>query len=152
MKEKHSIYETMAAFFTENNWPHVVVEELGVINVPFKGKNSEWLCTAMAKEEIDQFAFYSILPFIIPAEKLNIVLEYITRANYGQIIGNWEMNMDKGEVRYKTSIDVEGSQINKNLIKQAVHANVVITDQYIPGIVQILESEISASKAINLVE
>jgi hypothetical protein len=152
MKENRTIYKTMFTFFTKNDWPLVTVEELGVINVPFKGKNSEWFCTAMAKEDIDQFAFYSILPFVIPGEKRFIVSEFLTRANYGQIIGSWEMNLDTGEVRYKTSLDVEGDRISESLIKQAVHANVVITDQYVPGIIQLLESEISPKEAISLVE
>lgn len=106
--EKKTKHEIMAAFFAENDWPVVVIEELGVINVPLKGKNLEWFCTAMAKEEIDQFAFYSILPFVIPKEKRMLVSEYLTQANYSQIIGNWKTNLDTGEVRYKTSLDAEG--------------------------------------------
>jgi len=35
------------------------------------------------------------------------VNEFLTRANYGLNIGNFEMDFQDGEIRFKTAIDVE---------------------------------------------
>jgi len=44
--------------------------------------------------------------------------KFLTRANYGMMIGNFEMDFTDGEIRYKTSIDVEGDKLSSALIKR----------------------------------
>ncbi|WP_049790798.1 hypothetical protein [Trichormus azollae] len=56
--------------------------------------------------------------------KKQVIAECITRANYGMIIGNFELDFNDGEIRYKTSIDAEGERLSFALIKQVVYANV----------------------------
>jgi len=147
-----SIFQTMVDFFTEDNWPFVAVEDVEMLRIPFNGENGHWMCTAVSKEDVHQFAFYSTLLFNAPEEKRMAVAEFITRANYGLIIGNWELDFDDGEIRYKTSLDIEGDEISTALIKQVVHANVVITDKYFPGIVEIINNDMLPQEAITLVE
>lgn len=147
-----TIFDTMVTFFTENDWPYVGVEDLEMLRIPFKGENGEWMCTAVAKEEVYQFAFYSTLMINAPEEKRMDIAEFITRANYGLTIGNWELDFDDGEIRYKTSLDVEGTEFTMSLLKQVVYANVVITDQYFPGIMGILNDDILPEEALALVE
>ncbi len=48
------------------------------------------------------------------------VAEFITRANFGIVIGNFEIDFSDGEIRYKTSIDVEGDRPSFALIKRLV--------------------------------
>lgn len=50
------------------------------------------------------------------------------------IIGNFELDFDDGEVRYKTSVDVEGTRLTIPLIRQVVNLNVVTMDRYWPAI------------------
>ena len=74
-----------------------------------------------------------------PGERMAAVAEFITRANYGLIIGNFELDFSDGEIRYKTSLDVEGDRLSQALIKQLVYTNVLTMDQYLPGILAVLE-------------
>lgn len=69
--------------------------------------------------------------------------EFLTRANYGLMIGNFEMDFNDGEIRYKTSIDVEGDNLSSALLKQLVYANVMTMDQYLPGIIAVIDGNIS---------
>ena len=55
-----------------------------------------------------QVAYYSLFPAVVPAERREAVVDFITRANVGLVIGNFEFGTDRGELRYKTSIDVRG--------------------------------------------
>ena len=43
-----------------------------------------------------------MLPTHVREDKRDVVCRYITRANYGLRNGNLEMDLDDGEVRYKT--------------------------------------------------
>jgi hypothetical protein len=47
-----------------------------------------------------------------------------------------------GEIRYKTSIDVEGANLIFTQIKRLVYANVMMMDQYLPGIMSVIDSDV----------
>ena len=87
-----------------------------------------------------------------PLLRVRKVSEFITRANYGMIMGNFEFDFTTGEIRYKTSIDVEGDNLSFALIKQMVYANVMMMDEYLPGIMAVIEQEVEVKEAISLVE
>ena len=105
------IYTTMIDFFEDDDWNFQRMDDAPVLSMEFSGKNGRWVCFAQAREEQDQFVFYSILPINVPDNHIGAVAEFITRVNYGMIIGNFELDYNDGEVRYKTSIDVEGDAL-----------------------------------------
>ena len=78
--------------------------------------------------------------------------EFISRANFGLMIGNFELNFDDGEVRYKTSLDVEDTAINFNLIKNLVYANITLMDHYYGGIMKVIYSDKTAAELIEEIE
>jgi len=102
------IYQEMVKFFQEDEWPFYPVEAQPVLQTAFEGKNGKWACFARAREQQEQMVFYSICPVNVPQHKLMAVAEFLTRANSGMILGNFELGFTDGEIRYKTSIDVEG--------------------------------------------
>jgi hypothetical protein len=61
----------------------------------------------------------------------------VCRANYGMIVGNFEIDLDDGEVRYKTSVDVEGVTATRQLIQNLVAPNVITMDRYLPGLLSV---------------
>ena len=69
--------------------------------------------------------------------------EFIARANYDLLIGNFEMDFQDGEIRFKTSIDVEDAEdhFTSQIIRQMVYANVVTTDRYFPGVMKVIYDE-----------
>jgi hypothetical protein len=87
-----------------------------------------------------------------PDDKMNEVAEFITRANYGMIIGNFELDYSDGEIRYKTSVDVEDIEIGEPLIRHLVYANVLTMDKYFPGLMRVLYAGIDPVNAIEEVE
>ena len=50
------------------------------------------------------------------------IAQFLTPANYGTLIGNFELDFKDGEIRYKTSIDVEGDRLTPALIKRLVYS------------------------------
>jgi len=106
------IYQEMVKFFQEDEWPFYPVEAQPVLQTAFEGKNGKWACFARAREQQEQMVFYSICPVNVPQHKLMAVAEFLTRANSGMILGNFELGFTDGEIRYKTSIDVEGDRLS----------------------------------------
>jgi hypothetical protein len=147
-----TIYSALINFFTEDDWPFSKVQgELG-LQMPFQGKHGDWICYAKAREEQQQFIFYSLCPIATPAHQRNAIAHFLTLANYGTLIGNFELDYTDGEIRYKTSIDVEGDRLTPALIKRLVYINVTMMDEYLPGIQAVIEQQATPEQAIQFVE
>ncbi len=148
----HSIFDTMVQFFREDNWKFRQIEDKPILQMGFSGNSGSWMCFAQAKDEQQRFVFYSIMESRVPENKRQAVAEYLTRANYGLMIGNFEMDFSDGEVRYKTSIDVEGGQLTPPMIKTMVYVNVLMMDKYLPGIMSVIYGGASPANAIAQIE
>ena len=146
------IFNSLVAFFEDDQWNFSGVDNLPVLSLSFTGRSGKWLCYAQAREDQEQMVFYSVCPIYAPKTRRTAVAEFITRANYGMIIGNFELDFADGEIRYKTSIDVEGSRLTAAMIKQLVYANVVIMDRYLPGLMRVIYGDASAADEIDNIE
>lgn len=146
-----SLLDTIKAFFDGDDWPVFEVDG-AILRTGFEGVAARWECIARTIEEDSQVLFYSICPIHVPSERLTRVMEYITRANHGLRLGNFEMNLESGDVRFKTSIDVEGGELTFPLISQLVYPNVLMMDQYLPGILSIIYGNLTAREALEQVE
>jgi hypothetical protein len=146
------ILEAAKRFFTEDEWPFSEIEGKAMLRTGFSGDNGNWTCIARAREEQEQFIFYSIAPNNVPEDRRLAAAEFLTRANYGLVIGNFELDFSDGEVRYKTSIDVEGDRLTSPLLKQMVYANVLTMDRYMPGLMAVSYGNVTAVDAIAQVE
>ena len=85
-------------------------------------------------------------------EKRTAVAEFITRANYGMRVGNFEMDFNDGEVRFKISVDVDNHELTQALVSNHVYANVWTMDRYLPGLFAVVYSDISPLEALEKVE
>jgi hypothetical protein len=149
---RRQIYQAMLNFFSEDDWAFAKIKGEPTLRLAFKGKNGQWDCYAKAIDEREQFVFYSVCPVQVPNPKRETLSEFIARANYDMIIGNFELNFADGGIRYKTSIDVKGERLTSTLIKQLVYANVMMMDSYLAGIKLVIESDVLPVDAIAQIE
>jgi Putative bacterial sensory transduction regulator len=131
-----TILQEMLNFFTEDDWNFTKLQGESVLQLPFQGTNGKWNCYAKAREE----------------NKRQAVAEFLTRANYGLMIGNFELDFNDGEIRYKTSIDIVGDNLSFALIKNLVYTNVTMMDEYLPGILFVIDGNASPKEAITKIE
>jgi hypothetical protein len=146
------IFETLIKFFQEDEWKISQLENKKILQMGFSGNNGNWTCYAQAIDEDGQFIFYSVCPVKVPPDKKISVAELITRANYGLLIGNFELDFNDGEIRYKTSIDIQDQSLTSSLIRQLVYANVVMMDRYMPAIMAVIYGNFSPQQAIAEIE
>lgn len=146
-----TMFDAVVAFFEEDDWRYDVMPDRNCLRLGFSGKNANFICFAEAHEQIETFAFYSVYPLKVPENKRLPAAEYLTRANYGLFIGNFELDFRDGEVRFKTSVDAEGTEIT-TLIKRLVYANVMMADKYFHGLMQVIYSEMEPKLAIEQAE
>lgn len=146
-----SLHDQMVSFFQTDHWPFLQVDD-SVLQMNFQGQNGRWTCYAQVRTEVGQFVMYSVCPVMVPETLRGAAAEFITRANYGLIIGNFELDFDDGEVRYKTSLDAEQTALTGALLQPLVYANVWTMDRYLPGLMAVIYGHTAPQEAIALSE
>ncbi|BAZ29533.1 hypothetical protein NIES4074_19800 [Cylindrospermum sp. NIES-4074] len=147
-----TIFEIIVNFFKEDNWLFEEIKSEAVLQMAFQGKSGRWSCYAQFKDVQHQFIFYSVCPITAPESQRLTVAEFIARANYGLTIGNFELDFRDGEIRYKTSIDIEDDRLSFVGIKNLVYTNVNMMDKYLPGIISVIAGDVSPEFAINQID
>jgi hypothetical protein len=146
------IMESVLAFFKQDEWE---VRQLGdsdsVVQVGFRGDNGEWDCLAVVLEPSSHFLFYSVCPVSCPQDKIRDMMEFLHRANHGLNLGNFEFDVADGEIRFKTSVRMKQT-LDHELCQGLIHSNVLVMDEYMPGIKGIIEIDMSPEAAIMIVE
>ena len=150
--EHKPISEVMLDFFSEDDWDYYWWEEGETLQLECQVSNGRLTCYAKAINDKQQFVFYSLCPLTASEERKIAIAEFITKVNYGMVIGNFEFDFSDGEIRYKTSLDVEGDRLSHALIKQAVYINVLTMDKYLPALAAVINNELSVDEAIAQVE
>lgn len=146
------ILDAVKTFLEADDWPYSQMEGRSVYKTVFEGQNGQVNCYAQEREEQEQFVFYSVFPVHVTEGQMPELVEFITRANYGMIIGNFELDYTDGEIRYKTSMDFEDVEVEEAVLRHLIYANVLTMDKYFPGMMRVLYGGISAVDAITEVE
>jgi hypothetical protein len=145
-------FATLGQFLQEDGWHPQKLEDKTIYRVAFTGKNGTYVCYAVIRMDLEQFLFYAQAGAKAPEEARLAVAEFITRANYGLRIGNFELDMSDGEVRYKSSLDFEGTRLTDQWIKNAIYPAVQTMDRYFAGLMQVMYAQSSPEEAIAAIE
>jgi hypothetical protein len=146
------IMDVVLRFFQEDQWNFQKRIDKPVVRAGFRGEHGTWVCFARVDEDNRRFLFYSTMGLNIPAQYRAAVAEYLTRVNFDLPIGNFEMNMDSGEVRFKTSVEVPEGALDVSVVRALAYANVRTMDRYFSGVLAVVHGGLSPEAALARVE
>ena len=146
------IFDTVVRFFERAEWPVLPVEGETIVTTAFEGRNGEWNCVAVAREQDERFVFYCIAPENCPAERLIEAGEFLHRANDGLTLGCFELDYGDGGIRFRAAIDVEGDALSEPLCRNLIVSACYAMDDYLPGILEVIHGRRSAAEAIDAIE
>jgi hypothetical protein len=145
-------FETLGKFLNDDGWSPEVFEDIFAYRTRFEGKQGTFFCLAQVYIDLEQFAFYAIPHFKVPMKYRKAVSEYITRANYGLRLGNFELDLTDGELRFKNGLDFEGEKLSPQLIRNVIYPAVQTLDLYLPGFESIMKNGKKPIEALEAVE
>jgi hypothetical protein len=146
------ILDACQQFLESDDWPFQEHPEQSVLSTRFKGRNGEFGCGFQEREQQQQVVFYTFYQTPVPEDRRATVAEFITRANCGMIVGNFEMDWSDGALRYKTSADVQGIELSDLFIQNLVYANILTMDRYLPGLEEVVSGQAEPEQAIRMIE
>ncbi len=148
---------TLEQFLRDDGWP-LAEEDAGdrALAMAVEGNNGRWLCVAQVPPDRDLVLFTSVIPAFVPPERRPRMAEFVARANFGMLLGAFELELDDGEVRFCTSVDFTGvdpaplaaSGVLAGMIRQVVYVNVANVDRYLPALMTVLYGDADPAEAV----
>ena len=155
------VFDAAVAFLRADGWPIAAEDEQErAVAVTVEGASGRWVCAAQVADDKPLLLFSSVVPAYVPPAAREAVGEYLTRANQGLLAGGFQYDIDEGEVRFVTSLDLTGvdpgplaeSGALPGLIHQVVYANVVTVDRYLSGLMSVVHSGAEPAAAVAAAE
>ncbi|HYV07694.1 MAG TPA: hypothetical protein VFB82_24085 [Blastocatellia bacterium] len=139
--------ETLRAFLTKMqlNPQEEAFPQGKAFTVELEGPTEE--CVTQIMVEKERFIAHFNFKGIVPEELRMKVSEFITRANYGLIIGNFELNIGTGKLRYKSSIDFSSAELAEPLIRNAMLSSMDNIEVFAGALGDLLDGDMEPEEA-----
>ena len=145
------IFAAITEVCRQEGWELTEIEE-GVAALIETGEDEGFACMGHAREKQNQFLCLSSAFEEAPPDRRSAVCEFITRLNYDLVIGDFEMNIETGEVRFKTSMDFDKAAASVDQIATLVYANTTIMAKFLPLLLEVMAADLSPVEAMARVQ
>ncbi|MEO5899558.1 MAG: YbjN domain-containing protein [Ilumatobacteraceae bacterium] len=129
--------------------PFQVQSDGQTLQFEFAAADVTWRCFVRVLDERIVLV-YSQLPQRVLRVRRAAVIELITRLNYELPLGNLEMDLADGEVRFRTSIDIVAIALDQDGVRQLLHTNVTETGRLLPAIEAVADGRAAPATAADL--
>lgn len=139
--------------FNELGWDAAQLPDVPVISCALRLPNGVVDIFCHYHAERDRLLFY-VRPqklAMTPAQRM-AVAEYITRANYGLPLGNFELDLEDGELNFKNAVQVPDGVISTALLRPYLLNAVETVNYYLPGLQQVLAGGATPAAAVTALE
>jgi hypothetical protein len=145
--------ETVRKVLTDVGWEPQATDIEGVLQVDFSGDNIP-IASALADVRIDyeRFLYYLNFRDRASAKHRAETMEFITRANFDLVIGNFELNLKDGSVRFKSAIDFTNAVLSRALIRNAIKSAMDAVELYADELVEVMHGVRKAAEAVRRAE
>jgi hypothetical protein len=134
-----SLIDVVEKFFADRGLPVERVEGVDVFKADGSGENGDWTVWIDVREEDGICIVWSSYGGGVPEPRRAAMMELVTRINPDVPVGAFELDLERGNLSFRTSIDVTGDRLNDALLEQLIGANVGAFDDYLPAIDRMME-------------
>ena len=78
-------------------------------------------------------------------------LRFITRANWALVVGNFEMDIDNGALRFRSSLVFGDAELGETLVRPLIASAMDIVERHITALMQVLDEGLDTDIAIEAV-
>jgi hypothetical protein len=142
-------FKVVKKVLTEMGWEPELMDKEGVLRVDFSVDKIP-IADALADVRIDyeRFLYYLNFRDRAPAKSRKQTMEFITRVNFDMVIGNFELNLENGSLRFKASIDFTNTELNETLIRNHIRSAMDAVEAYADALVEVIRGKKKVIQAL----
>jgi hypothetical protein len=133
-------------------WP-VDTDDLadGMVRTAIRTPGATFAGAAVVDDDEGQLVFYAVRPEEVPADRRADVVELITRANARLAVGSLELDLDAGQLRARTSLDMGAGAVPDDVVSRmvdnTVRVAVVVAHTWFPAADSVVSGELTVAQA-----
>jgi hypothetical protein len=128
-------------------------DDAHAVRIDHHGADASWGCIIQAWEDDRVLLCYSVSPLRPTPETMAETAELLHRVNVGLLVGNFEIDLDDGEIRCKTSVGLGPTQAwSDDLALVILHTNLAVMDHHVRTLLLVVTGGATAAEAIEQLE
>ncbi|MFH1177889.1 MAG: YbjN domain-containing protein [Acidobacteriota bacterium] len=143
-----TLLDEIIGYFERDGWKYRQLGSHAALEMGVAGEHGTYRLVAIVDGERSIVRFLTFIEGRVPESRRREIMEYFTRANYGLLLGNFELDLGDGEVRFKCSQSVEGDHLSYEQYQHLLYISVAMVDRYFPGLQRVLQGTADAAAAI----
>ena len=119
----YRIETAIKEYLDSQNWRYKHEEDKHrfIFGMKLDCDNVDGCMLAVTARDEEDMSCKAIYEFNVPEEARTKIVEYTTRANYGLLDGNFELDLNDGEIRYKAYVPCAGlNMLPDSIIEEAL--------------------------------
>lgn len=139
--KKDKVLQLINSFFEEASWKYKFDEERSLYT---SGINMDSIIGNVQIAIYVREKHYKVsvsLPNKVEPAYLHSVAEYLHRANFGLNNGNFELDYNDGEVRYKLYVFFQGIELTKRIVEDSILIPLMMYMQYGKNMMKLMLGE-----------
>lgn len=145
-----ALVEVVEQAYRQAGWHPQKVEGRPAWRVQFDLPSGPLACQGLTFKH-DHFLAVVVAPVPAPEAVRPQVMAFLTRVNLATLVGNFEMDVDGGAIRFKNALTFQHVLASPALIKQATIHAAKMMDRYLPGLRAVIRGTHSPEAAFVLV-
>jgi len=105
--------------------------------------DDDWRWYIQVRDEHHQLALFTILASPVPLDRRPEMSQMVVTASFGLTVGSFELDLDEGQLRFRTSIGFGGAEVSnaqvRSLLDEMERTNRAMVKGYWPAITAVLE-------------
>lgn len=121
-------------FLKKKKWKYFPLEDSNVFLFGITGKSGQFQCVIDLGENEQELALYSICGDRAKTENYDKLLVILNEINYNLLFGNFELDKNDGEIRFRTTMLTNGLELNESFLEEFVLTHLRTMDEQLPMI------------------
>ena len=151
-RDESALAVVVRAVLDDQGWTYQELTDPTGFGWRMGNDHGQWETFVLAVADEPRVAVYSQLDVMVPPERIDEAARLVALVNQGLPIGNWELDVEDGSLRCKTSFDPAGASVPAPVVHRLVDHNLLLVDRYLEAFLAFAEGRLDARGAVELAE
>ncbi len=148
---RKTLLERMAEWLDANEWQYDSHPEKDYISTTCKLKDvaARVFVEFADSDEWHRALAFTSYPVRVPEARRTAVADALNRINYSLVYGSFEMDMDDGEVRFRTVVESD-TDMNDAMFERVLNSNLAVADRHFAPLMAIAFGNAAPATVLDL--
>lgn len=113
------------------------------------GEHAKYNVFVDCNEKTEVVSAFAYAPFEVPESRREEVAELFVRLNRKILLGNFDLDMNDGEIRFRSGMDVEGGELTQTMIENLIRVCIWSWEKHYETIMEVAFGDTPAYVAVS---